>query len=64
MSKSNTTEPVTFRGSIPQIESAIKLHGESGARLQIDIPDQYIGEFIPIIRFRGKLIKVTIEDGD
>ena len=38
-------DAVTFRASIPPIETAIKVHGEGGARLMLDIAESDLGGF-------------------
>ena len=58
-----TTEArkVSFNASIPAIETAIKIHGEGGARLQIDIAESDMGGFLPALIMRGHPLKVTLE---
>jgi len=52
---------VTFTASIPTIETAIKIHGEGGARLQLDIAESDMGGFLPALIMRGHQLKVTLE---
>ena len=52
---------VIFIASIPPIETAIKIHGDEGARLTLDIADNNLGEFFPITLLRGKILKITVE---
>jgi len=54
-------EPVSFIASIPPIETAIKIHGQEGARLILDVADTELGNFFPITLLRGKVLRVTIE---
>jgi len=63
-----TTQPVSdavavsFRASIPPTETAIKVHGEGGARMQLDISEQDLGSFLPALVMRGKVLRVTLEE--
>lgn len=55
-------EKTTFHAFLPAIQTAIKISGNAdGARVQIDIPEQAMGEFAPVILMRGKAILVTVE---
>lgn len=54
-------DKVQFIASIPPIETAIKIHGEEGARLILDVADKELGNFFPITLMRGKVLKITIE---
>ena len=56
------TKLVSFTASIPPIETAIKIHGDGGARLILDIAESDLGAFLPACTMRGKRIKVTLED--
>ena len=55
---------VTFRASIPPMETAIKIHGEGGARLQLDIAESDLGGFLPALVMRGKVLNVTLEHAE
>ena len=55
---------VTFRASIPLIETAIKIHGEGGARLQLDIAESDLAGFLPALVMRGKVLNVTLEEAE
>jgi hypothetical protein len=52
---------VTFRATIPPIETAIKVHGEGGARLILDIAESDLGGFLPAVVMRGKVLTVTLQ---
>ncbi len=52
---------VQFIASIPPIETAIKIHGQEGARLILDVSDKELGRFFPVTLMRGKILKVTID---
>ena len=53
-------EPVTFPAAIPPSETAIKVHGEGGARLQLDISEADLTAFLPALAMRGWRLSVTI----
>jgi hypothetical protein len=53
--------PVTFRASIPPMETAIKIHGEGGARLQLDIAESDLAGFLPALVMRGCVLSVTLK---
>jgi len=50
---------VTFPATIPPMETAIKIHGEGGARIMLDVAEINLGAFLPAVAFRGKRILVT-----
>lgn len=51
---------VKFIASFPAIQSAIKIDGDGGARIQLDIPESELANFAPAIAWRGELLEVTI----
>jgi len=53
--------PVSFVASIPPIETAIKIHGQEGARLVLDVADSDLGDFFPVTLLRGKVLRITID---
>lgn len=53
-------EAVTFRASFPAIQSAIKIDGSGGARIQLDIPESEMGNFITAMTWRGMQLQVTV----
>ena len=56
---------VTFPASIPPDSTAIKIHGDGGARIVLDIAESNIAGFLPVLAFRGKRLLVTLaEDVD
>ena len=61
---SDKSRAVTFRASIPPMETAIKIHGEGGARLQLDIAESDLGGFLPALVMRGKVLNVTLEHAE
>ena len=55
---------VSFRASIPPTETAIKIHGEGGARMLIDVSEDDLPGFLPALAMRGKVLRVTLEEHD
>lgn len=53
---------VTFRATIPIKAAAIDIHGETGARLTLEIADSDMGDFLPIVLLRGKRLIVTVKE--
>jgi hypothetical protein len=53
---------VSFRASIPPMETAIKIHGEGGARIQLDVAESDLAGFLPALVMRGKALMVTFEE--
>lgn len=56
------SEAITFLAAFPPIQSAIKLDGSGGARIQLDIPESEMGNFIKAMMWRGKRLRVTLEE--
>ena len=57
-------DPVTFKASIPPMETAIKIHGEGGARVQLDIAEDDIADFLKTIPMRCTPLLVTFAEDD
>ena len=53
---------VSFPATIPPMETAIKIHGEGGARMLLDIAETDLGAFLPSLVMRGKRLVVTLEE--
>jgi hypothetical protein len=56
------TRQCSFPATIPPTETAIKIHGEGGARLQLDIAETDLAAFLPALAFRGVRLTVTLEE--
>jgi len=61
---SKKPKPVTFTASIPPTETAIKIHGDGGARLILDIAESDLGGFLPALVMRGHVLSVTLKMDD
>jgi hypothetical protein len=55
------SEAIEFLASFPPVMAAIKIDGQGGARIQLDVPEIEMGNFIKAMMWRGKRIKVTFE---
>ena len=62
MSGQQQTRRVTFRATIPIKAAAIDIHGETGARLTLEVADSEMGNFLPIVLLRGKRLCVTVAE--
>lgn len=60
--KAETFSSVTFRATIPCIETAIKVHGEGGARMILDIAESDLAGFLTAVTMRGKRLTVTLQE--
>ena len=57
----SVSEIIEFLASFPPIQSAIKIDGQGGARIQLDVPEDQMGAFIKAMMWRGMRIKVKFE---
>jgi hypothetical protein len=55
---------VAFRATIPVKAAAIDIHGETGARLTLEIADSDLPDFLPIVLLRGKRLSVSITEAE
>jgi hypothetical protein len=55
---------VGFRATIPVKAAAIDIHGETGARLTLEIADSDLPDFLPIVLLRGKRLNVSITEAE
>ena len=58
MGKLSDVDGVEFPATIPSLETAIKIHGEGGARVQLDIAESDLGKFLPAVVMRQKRLLV------
>lgn len=54
-------ERAVFDAVIPSIATAIRIHGESGARIMFDVDDQQLAEVLKLVAWREGLLRVTVE---
>ena len=53
-------QEATFSAVLPSIATAIRIHGESGVRIQLDIPDSDIAEVLKLVLWREGELEVTV----
>ena len=53
---------IEFIASLPPIQSAINLDGQGGARIKLDVPEEYIEQVILLSKLTGEAFRVVIED--
>ena len=52
---------ITFLAIIPSIQGAIKIAGDGGMRIMLDIPESEMYRALPIITMREGLLFVSVE---
>jgi len=50
----------TFLASFPAIQSAIKVSGDGGMRIQLDIPESELTNALPLLAWRDCVLIVTV----
>ena len=55
------TNTATFRATFPPILSAIRMAGDGGMRIMVDIPESDLGEATKLLLWRQQVLRVTIE---
>ena len=55
------SDPIAFEASLPAIQTAIKIAGDGGARVQLDIPETELPAIARLLLARGRVLRVTIE---
>lgn len=59
------TDSTTFRATMPPILSALKVSGDGGARLQLDIPECDLPDVLRLLAWRERVLVVTVvPEGD
>lgn len=54
---------LTFTASIAPLQSAITIASDGGARVKIDIPEDEMPAIVRLMLMRGKVLRITVEDG-
>jgi hypothetical protein len=62
MPPKQTRPAVSFRASIPPSETAIRIHGQDGARVVLDVSEQDLGDFLLMLPLRNRVLRVTVEE--
>ena len=60
------SESATFRASFPPILSAIRMAGDGGMRVMLDVPESDMPEALKLLMWKGQVLIVTVgpEQGD
>ena len=53
--------PVSFVASFPNIQTAIRVAGDGGARILLDIPESELPAIARLLLLRGVVLTVTVE---
>ena len=53
-------DSITFLATFPDITSAIKI-GRDGMRIQLDVPEEDMGQAIKLLALRDVVLSVTVE---
>jgi hypothetical protein len=58
------SEALTFLASFPNIQTAIRVAGDGGARILLDIPEDELPAIARLLLMRGMVLKITVEIND
>lgn len=58
---SEADEPIAFLASFPNIQTAIRVAGDGGARILLDIPESEMPAIVRLMLMRGIVLRVTVE---
>ena len=53
-------EPATFRASFPPVLSAIRMAGDGGMRIMLDVPETDMPEALKLLMWKGSVLRVTV----
>jgi len=54
-------DAITFDAVIPSNMSALRIHGESGMRITLDVDETNLPEALKLVLWRERVLRVTIE---
>ena len=54
------TDSATFRATLPPILSAIRMAGDGGMRIMVDIPETDMPEALKLLMWKGQVLVVTV----
>ncbi len=54
-------DTASFLATFPPILSALRMAGDGGMRIQLDIPESEMGEAAKLLLWRQRVLRVTIE---
>ncbi|MCK9602354.1 MAG: hypothetical protein M0R06_25135 [Sphaerochaeta sp.] len=53
-------KPIKFSAILPPVQAAIKLDGQGGARIQLDIPEEDRMQVYQLNELKGMVFEVTV----
>jgi hypothetical protein len=53
-------EQVTFRCAFPAVQSAVRVSGSGGMRIQLDIPESELARAVDLLAWRQRVLVVTV----
>lgn len=56
------SEAIIFAASFPNIAGAIRVAGDGGARILLDLDESQMPAIVRLMLMRGRVIRVTVED--
>jgi hypothetical protein len=56
-------QAVTFLCSMPDVLSQLKI-GRDGMRIQLDVPESELANALPLVKWRDRVLRVTVEPSD
>jgi len=54
------TESATFVATLPPLLSAIRISGDGGCRIMLDIPETEMGEAMKLLLWREQALRITV----
>lgn len=55
------SESATFSATLPPILSAVRISGDGGCRIMLDVPESEMGEAVKLLMWRQMPLRVTVE---
>ena len=53
-------DTATFRATLPPILSAIRMAGDGGMRIMVDIPETDMPEALKLLMWKGRVLRMTV----
>ena len=53
-------EVATFSAVLPSVATAIRIHGDCGIRIMLDVDDEHIAEALKLVAWRRDVLEVTV----
>ena len=57
-------ESATFEATLPPILSAVKVSGDGGLRIQLDVPQTDEADALKLLLWRERVLRITVEPVD